>query len=186
MMRSSTVQPSTKGATSPRVVAIIQSRMGSVRLPGKMLMPILEKPMIFYLFSQLKHCRELDSFILATSTNAENDPLADFASSQGVPVFRGSEDDVLSRFLEASRAYGADLIVRVTGDEPLIDPFIVDEAVRQHLALGADYTSTKIDRTIPQGLDVEIFSFAVLEKIAQLSDTPYEKEHETSLLPLIA
>jgi spore coat polysaccharide biosynthesis protein SpsF len=162
------------------VIAIVQARMNSKRLPGKSMKEILGKPMIYYTFYQLKFSKLIDEMMLATSTQPENDEMARFVSTMGVKVFRGSEDDVLGRFVEATKGYGDDcVIVRITGDEPLIDPAIVDAVIKDHLKKQADYTSTKIIRTIPQGMDLEVFPKKVLLKTAELANADFDKEHIT-------
>jgi len=156
--------------------------MGSTRLKGKVMKPIKGKPVIFYLLSQLKKSKLIDKIVVATSTKKENDVLVKFVKSLGFDVFRGSENDVLKRFYDCAKRYKAEIIVRITGDEPLIDPFIVDRVIRDHLSKKADYTSTKLKRTIPQGLDVEVFSINTLKVIYKLSKTKYEREHVTPFI----
>ena len=165
-----------------KVVAVLQARMGSSRLPGKAMKPILGRPMIYYCFHQLSFSKEIDKVVLATSTLPENDVLAEYAGSLGYDVFRGSEDDVLGRYLLCAKEHQADIIVRITGDEPLIDPFITDEVIQFHKKSGADYTSTKISRTLPQGIDSEVFSMDVLAAASQEAMSEYEREHVTPFI----
>jgi len=162
------------------IICIVQARMGSKRLLGKSMKAILGKPMIYYCFYQLKFSKLIDEMMLATSTLPDNDEMAKYVSSMGIEAFRGSEDDVLARFVEATKKCADDdIIVRITGDEPLIEPFIVDAVIKDHLKKKADYTSTKLVRTIPQGMDLEIFPKKVLLKIASLANTEFDKEHVT-------
>ncbi|MBN2459182.1 glycosyltransferase family protein [Candidatus Woesearchaeota archaeon] len=162
-----------------KVVAIVQARMGSKRLLGKMMMEIKGKPLVFYLLHQLKFSKQIEKVVLATSTLAENDSLAEYARRMGIEVFRGSEDDVLGRYLEAARKFKADIIVRITGDEPLIDPQITDDVIKDHLKKKADYTSTKLERIMSKGVDSEVFSIEVLEKVGRLAKSDYDREHVT-------
>jgi spore coat polysaccharide biosynthesis protein SpsF len=162
-----------------RIVCIVQARMGSVRLPGKMMKEILGKPMLFYVLNQLKFCKQINQVVLATSTLPDNDAMCDYAKKLGYEVFRGSEDDVLDRTLQAAKKFRADIIVRVTGDEPLIDPKITDEVIKDHLKSGADYTSTKIRRIMAQGMDSEVFATDVLEEVAEIATSDYDREHVT-------
>ena len=158
----------------PKMIAIVQARMGSTRLPGKMMKKINGKPMVFYLPEQLKYSKLIDQVVIATSVQPENDEMYEYLKSIGVEVFRGPEDDVLKRFVMVAEKYKPDIIVRITGDEPLIDPFLVDKVIQEHIDSGADYTSTKeykkgeYIRTVPMGLDSEVFSTQGLMKIDKM------------------
>ncbi|MBF0249287.1 MAG: NTP transferase domain-containing protein [Alphaproteobacteria bacterium] len=121
-----------------RTAAIIQARMGSSRLPGKVLQSVAGKPVMWHIVHRLRKCREVDDVIIATSTNAIDDPLVDFARSMDAPIVRGPEDDVLTRYLMAARQFDADYIVRVTGDSPLVDPVIIDAMLAAMKKDGAD------------------------------------------------
>ena len=163
----------------------MQARMGSIRLPGKMMMKIKDKPMVFYPGEQLRHSKMIDKIVIASSVEPVNDEMCDYLKSIGVDVVRGPENDVLKRFVQTAEQHDCDFIVRITGDEPLIDPFLTDKVIQSHLESGADYTSTKnyiggeCLRTVPKGLDSEVFSKESLLKIEQLSKTEYEREHVT-------
>lgn len=164
-----------------KVSAIIQARMTSTRLPGKVLMDIKGKPMLWHIINRLTYTKKLDDIILAIPNSKENDELERFAKDNKVKYFRGSEEDVLSRYYETAKKFKCDVIVRITADCPLIDPKIVDLVIKKHLSSGADFTAnlsegTLVKRTFPRGLDVEVFNFSTLEKTLQEAKTLYQKE----------
>ncbi|WP_434623005.1 cytidylyltransferase domain-containing protein [Azospirillum sp. B2RO_4] len=166
----------------PRVVAISQARMTSTRLPGKVLMPAAGRPLLAHHLERLSRTPGLDAVVLATTVNAADDPVAECAQGLGVTVFRGDEQDVLGRFAGAAALAGADLVVRVTADCPLIDPALVGRliaAFREGQPL--DYLS--IDSTrYPRGLDAEIFPRRLLDEAAANATDPAEREHVTPYL----
>lgn len=164
---------------SERVVVIVQARMGSTRLPGKSLKKILDKPLFGYVGERLAACKEVSQFVIATTTSPLDDPIADYCTAHDIACFRGSEEDVLQRYQGAAEKFHADVIVRVTGDCPLTDPAIVDEAVRLFRSGHYDYVSNVIKRTYPRGFDVEVFSKNALEKAASSAVNPSEREHVT-------
>ncbi len=165
-------------------VLIVQARMGSTRLPGKVLMDLAGRPMLAQQLRRIARCREVDAVVLATSHNASDDPVAALARQEGVPVFRGDEVDVLGRFVGAAREHGADVVVRVTGDCPLLDPEVTDRVIRELTdhAGACDYASNVLERTYPRGLDAEAFFFDTLLRIDRLARAALEREHVT-LLP---
>ena len=165
-----------------KVVAIVQARMGSTRLPGKVMMPIHGEPMIGLLLARLSRSREIDQIIVATSIDERNKPLADYVSSLGYTCETGSEHDVLDRYFQAARKHGADVVVRITGDCPLVDPALVDEVIRGFKAARGDYFSNIDPPTYPDGLDIEVFTFVALEKAASQAKSPHEREHVTPYL----
>lgn len=162
-----------------KVVAIVQARLGSTRLPGKVLKDIEEKPMLWHVFHRLQSAQEVDELALATTTSPQDDQLEQFAQGLGLACFRGEEEDVLSRYLGAAVEFKADIIVRVTSDCPLIDPLIVDSIIKGHLDSNADYTSNTLKRTYPRGLDTEVLSFRTLERAYKEASKQYEREHVT-------
>lgn len=165
----------------PRVVILIQARMGSTRLPGKHLKEVLGKPLIGYLLERLRRVRNADAIVLATTTNPLDDALVDFSKKNHLPYFRGSEEDVLDRFYQCAKTNAADVIVRITGDCPLIDPAVIDLVIEHYLKNRAslDYVSNTEKRTFPRGFDVEVFSFESLQKVASEAGKPEEREHVT-------
>ena len=159
------------------VVAIVQARMSSSRLPDKVLKNILGKPAIGYLFERLKFSGHIHKIILATSVNPENDRLCDYIRSLGFDVFRGSEDDVLERYYLAAKKYAADTIVRITGDCPLIDPQLCDQLIDEFLKQKVDYAY--LSPAFAEGLDCEVLTFSAIEKCYQNAQLISEREHVT-------
>jgi spore coat polysaccharide biosynthesis protein SpsF len=165
---------------APRTVAIIQARMTSTRLPGKVLKEICGKPMLARQIERAARARLVDFVAVATSEDASDDPIAALCAVFGIPSYRGSLADVLGRFQGASERLGpADHIVRLTGDCPLTDPAIVDACVAAHIANGADYTANGVDRTYPDGLDVEVMTASALARAAREAKDPFQREHVT-------
>jgi glutamate-1-semialdehyde 2,1-aminomutase len=162
-----------------KVVAIVQARMGSVRLPNKVMKHILGVPMIELLLSRLSQSCQVDQIILATSVNECNAPLVDHVQSLGYKCVCGSEDDVLERYLLAAREVGADIIVRITGDCPLVDPTLVDEAILEFKKTGVDYLSNSWPPTYPDGLDIEVFTIDTLKKAETAAMESFDREHVT-------
>ena len=162
-----------------KIGAIIQARMTSTRLPGKVLMDIEGKPMLWHVVNRLKFSEKLDDIILAIPNTKKNNILEKFAKDNKVKYFRGSEEDVLSRYYKTAKKFKCDLIVRITSDCPLIDPQIVDLVIEKHLKLNADYTSNTLKRTFPRGLGVEVFNFKVLKKAQKEAKEDYQREHVT-------
>jgi spore coat polysaccharide biosynthesis protein SpsF len=165
-----------------QVVAIIQARMGSTRLPGKVLMPLAGKPLLWHTIHRLRKCKSLNAIVVATSTLAENDAIAALAESEGIPVFRGPEEDVLARFAACASAFEADVVVRVNADAPLIDPALIDKLVQRLIAADADYVMP------PPGAPcfhdgVDPMSRRVLDKLMRVAHhDPLAREHVTGFL----
>jgi spore coat polysaccharide biosynthesis protein SpsF len=164
------------------VLGVLQARVSSTRLPGKVLRPILGQPMIARQIERLRRARTLETLVLATSTDSSDDALARWAEAARVPVCRGSLDDVLDRFVSAARPYAPTHVVRLTGDCPLADPAVIDLVVTRHLEIGADYTSNTIEPTWPDGLDVEAMTMAALETAAREATAQYQREHVTQFI----
>lgn len=167
------------------ILAIVQARMSSSRLPGKVLKPILGRAMVARQMDRLALCKSIDRLVLATSREPSDDPLAAIAALEGWRCHRGALDDVLDRFASAAAAHGpAGHIVRLTADCPLIDPEIVDLTVAHHLATGADYTSNALPgrRTFPDGLDTEVMTATALNRAAREAVTRPHREHVTPYL----
>ncbi|MCQ2022234.1 cytidylyltransferase domain-containing protein [Clostridium butyricum] len=148
-----------------KILCIVQARMGSERLPGKVMRAINGKPMISYTLNSLRKSRYIDEVILATSTLEINNPLVEYVAKNEYEVFRGSEDNVLERFKLVSDRYEGDIIIRVTGDCPLIDPIIVDNVVTKFMMYDYDYVRLDVPDTFQRGFDVEVFSKAALDKV---------------------
>jgi spore coat polysaccharide biosynthesis protein SpsF len=160
-----------------KTVTIIEARMTSTRLPGKILLPILGKPMLELLIERLKRAKFLDQIVVATTSNQSDDVVEKLTQRIGVGCFRGSEEDVLDRVLGAAHANEADVIVEITGDCPLIDPTVLDRVIQAYQKKNVDYVSNILKRTYPRGLESQVFSTAVLEKVARLTQDPIDHEH---------
>lgn len=161
-----------------RVVAIVQARMTSTRLPGKVMMEVMGKPLLAYELERLARAKNISRIVVATTTGATDDVVARYVESLGFGVWRGPEDNVLERYHGAALAYKAEAVVRLTADCPLIDPEVVERVVD---SLGDnDYVSNVFEkRTFPRGLDTEVFTFAALEKNWREAKAPLEHEHVT-------
>lgn len=164
-----------------RIILIVQARMGSTRLPGKIFKEILEKPLLYYEIERLRQVKKVDAIVIATTINPIDHAVVDFCHLEQIPLYRGSEEDVLDRFYQAAKSFSADVIVRVTGDCPLIDPKIIDAVIDCYLQSypNFQYVSNTLHRSYPRGLDVEVFSFDALKKAAKEAILPSEREHVT-------
>ena len=168
-----------------KVVGIIQARMGSKRLPEKSMRTLCGKPLLYYVIHRVKMAETLDTVVLATSANSENDVLENLARDLDIEVYRGSEEDVLGRFVEAAQAFNSDVIVRVCADNPLIAPGEIDRIVRHHIESNVDYSFNHVPRkgnNYPDGLGAEVIDFMVLKKIANTAQSPYHREHVTTYI----
>lgn len=164
------------------VVAIIQARNGSTRLPGKIFLPLNDKPILLHVFNRLKTTNNIDKIVIATTTEKDDDKVEDFCSENSIDFIRGSSDDVLSRYYHAATKYKADTIVRITSDCPLIDPIITDKIIESFFMTDADYMSNCIVRTFPRGLDTEVFSLHALTKAFHNANQKPEREHVTPFI----
>jgi glutamate-1-semialdehyde 2,1-aminomutase len=165
-----------------KVVAIVQARMGSTRLPNKVMKPVDGIPMIELLLSRLSRASEVNQIIVATSIDPRNQPLVAHVQHLDYACEQGSENDVLDRFVQAARAHQADIVVRITGDCPLVDPELVDAAISRFKGAGVDYLSNVSPPSYPDGLDIELFTFASLERAQRETDKPFDHEHVTPYL----
>ena len=165
-----------------KIIAIVQARMGSTRLPGKVLKKVNNKTLIEILFKRLTLCEEIDKIVLATTKKSEDLVLANIIKSNGFDVYRGSENNVLSRFYNIAKKYKANHIIRITGDCPLIDPQLVKNIILQYMKSNVDYASNTEPPTYPDGLDVEIFSFKSLLFAHKNVRSSFDKEHVTTFL----
>lgn len=162
-----------------KVNAIIEARMGSTRLPGKTLLPIAGKPAIQLLIERLKITKKIDEIILATTIKAEDDAIEKFCKENQIICYRGSSDDVLGRVYNAAKQYKTDIVVEVTGDCPLLDPWLIDECIDIFLKSDYDYLSNFLVQSYPPGIDVQIFSLRILEEINRLAKSDKFREHVT-------
>jgi len=151
--------------------------MTSSRLPGKVLRPIMGRPMLAMMIERLQQARTVDDVIVATTVNPTDEPIVELAKELGISYFRGSEEDVLARVLGAAREHDVDVIVETTGDCPLIDPGILDKVVSDYRIGGADFVSNNLEYTTPRGTDVRVFSTEALAEIDRTSDDPADREH---------
>ena len=160
-----------------KTVGIIEARLSSTRLPGKVLLPILGRPMLEMMLERLARARTLDALVIATTDQPADVAIEDVGKRLGVGVFRGSEVDVLARVLGAARAFAADVIVETTGDCPLIDPALVDKVVADFHIGGADFVSNTRPYTTPRGTDVRVFMTDSLDAVERSSRDPADREH---------
>jgi len=159
------------------IMAFIQARMSSSRLPGKVFKPILGKPMLALEIERVQSCKTLDRVAVVTTTHADDQPIVELAKQLNVDTFCGSLENVLDRFYQAAKKFRPDYIVRITGDCPLIDPDVVDDMVRLYLEKNGDYGTNCMPPTYPDGLDAEIFSFKALELAHAEAALPSHLEH---------
>lgn len=166
---------------TPRTLAIIQARMASARLPGKVLADLAGQPALGWMTRRAARAAHLDGVVVATTTDPSDDAVAAWCVAAGVPVFRGSMHDVLARYLGAAQEFGAEVIVRLTGDCPFIDPAMLDDNLRtffEHQP-ALDFAANRLpgDRTVPIGLDTEICTLAALERAGHEARQPHQREH---------
>ena len=160
-----------------KIVATIEARMTSSRLPGKVLLDAAGKPMLQHLINRLRAVPSINSIVLATTINAADDVLVEFASRHDVLVYRGSELDVMGRVIGAAQMSQADVVVEITGDCPIIDPDIVEQTIQMYLHNDAVYVSNGHVRSYPDGMDTQVFGLDVLIQSAAITNTPLDREH---------
>ncbi len=165
------------------VIAVLQARLSSNRLPGKVLKPILGIPMLLHQIRRIQRAKKIDSIIVATSQDPSDDPIADLCQSQQIPYYRGSLENVLERFYQAALSAPGDPksrhVVRLTGDCPLFDPQLADAIISTHIEKNADYTSNTLTPTYPDGLDIEVMTLETLKTAHEQAQLPSEREHVT-------
>lgn len=166
-----------------KIIVIIQARMGSTRLPGKVLMNITGKTVLNHVVDRVKESKNIDEVIVATTTLSRDDAIIQELEKINCKYYRGSEDNVLKRYYEAAKLYKGDIIIRITSDCPLIDPKVIDEMVDFYINNNYSMVSNSglnmKNRTYPRGLDTEIFSFELLERAYLNADKDYQREHVT-------
>lgn len=162
-----------------RTIAVIQARMGSTRLPGKMMLPLRDEHVLTHDIHRVSAARLIDDVCVATSTKKSDEIIARYTRRAGATAFRGSESDVLSRVYNAALDASADIVVRVTGDCPLIHPETIDTVIKPILEQDVDYASNILERTFPRGLDVEAFTFESFKKVQQEATEARHREHVT-------
>lgn len=162
-----------------KIVATIEARMTSSRLPGKVLLEAGGKSMLRHLVDRLKTVPSLDEIVLATTVNSTDNILEDFAKQNGIRCYRGSENDVMNRVIEAAVFADTDIVVEITGDCPIIDPQIVEQTIRMFLGNNADYVSNSIIRSYPDGMDTQVFKLEMLQRSASMTNDPLDHEHVT-------
>ena len=166
-----------------RTVAIVQARLGSQRLPGKVLKDLCGRPLLDHVVERLRRAKRLDEVVLAIPDDKRDDVLAIFCEQRRYPVFRGPEGDVLARYAQTARAFRADVVVRITSDCPLIDAELVDTIVERHaMARINDYTCNVLVRTFPRGLDTEVLSMDCLRRLDREALKNQYREHVTTLI----
>ena len=165
-----------------KIGCIIQARMGSTRLPGKVMMNVEDqKPVLYFVIKQMQECKLIDKIIVATTTNEEDNQIANYSKNLGIDFFRGSSEDVLDRYYQCAKEYSVSTIVRIPSDKPLIDPEIVDNVINRFKNNSYDYITNFLpNSTFPSGSEVEIFSINALERVWKKAKLPSEREHVTS------
>ncbi|MFX0195113.1 MAG: cytidylyltransferase domain-containing protein [Candidatus Hodarchaeota archaeon] len=161
------------------IAAIIQARMGSMRLPGKVLLDISGQPMLWHVVNRVRRVKRVDKVFVATSDEVSDDPIVAFCEEEGISCFRGSSDNVLDRYYQAAKWLDADVIVRITADCPLIDPEVLNDVVEHYMEGDFDYVSNIDPPTFPDGLDIEVFSCQTLQWAWREAKLQSEREHVT-------
>ena len=165
-----------------KTVAIIQARLGSTRLPGKVLLDLAGAPMLTRVVNRVRRAKNVDEVVIATTTETRDDALVQFCAEMPCPCYRGSENDVLDRYYQTARACQADVVVRITSDCPLIDPAVIDSVINGLELQQSEYSSNTIRRTYPRGLDTEAFTFSLLESVWREDRNPAWREHVTQFI----
>jgi len=162
------------------ILAVIQARMGSTRLPGKTLMKIGGKTLLEYCLTRVRLSKKIDKIVVATTTNSEDKAVEKFCESVGVDCFRGLPEDVLDRYWQCTKRYSDyQTIIRITGDCPVIDPVVIDAVIEKFFNEKLDYASNVLEETFPDGMDVEVFTLEALAEAAQKAKLGSEREHVT-------
>ena len=159
--------------------AIIQARMGSSRCPEKTLKDLCGKTLLERVVDRTRQCRSIETVVVATTVNQEDDKIEAFCKDKGIPCYRGSSDDVLDRYYMAAKTFGVDTVVRITADDPFKDPDVIELIISQFRQGEYDYASNTMQPSYPEGLDAEVFSFRSLERAWNEAKLPSEREHVT-------
>lgn len=162
--------------------AIIQARCGSTRFPDKVFAKIDGKPLIWHVVNRLTYAKTIDKIVIATTTNKKDDKIELWCNENAISCFRGSEDDVLSRYYNASVAYPSDIVVRITADDPFKEPAVIDAVVNKLINEGFDHVTNNLPPTWPEGLDCEAFTFAALKLSEESTNDKFEREHVTQYI----
>ena len=166
-----------------KAVAVIQTRMGSTRFPGKVMVKLNEKYKVLdYVINQLRFSKSIKNLIIATTYFEQDDVIVKYAKENGLEYFRGEPLDVLDRYYKCAKEFSLETIVRITSDAPFLDPTILDKVISKFQETGCDFASNNITRTYPIGIDAEIFSWKVLEKTWKEAELPSEREHVTTFM----
>jgi spore coat polysaccharide biosynthesis protein SpsF len=160
-----------------KIGVTIEARMAATRLPGKVLKPLAGAPALTRLIERVRRAQSVDTIVVASTVQASDDAIAAVAKEQGVACFRGSEDDVMGRVLGAAQTHDIDVIVELTGDNPLVDPELIDRVVEEFVASKADYAANMLERTFPLGMDIQVFPTAILADAALRTDDLSDREH---------
>jgi len=161
------------------IVAIVQARTGSTRLPNKVFLPLCDKPLIWHIFNRISYSKKINTSVLATTINPKDDGLLEWADKENIFHYRGSEEDVLSRYYHAAKQYNADIIVRITSDDPFKDPGVIDQVIDKMINDQLDFAYNNNPPSFPEGLDTEVFTFKALEAAYLQAKDPFEREHVT-------
>ena len=162
-----------------KINAIIQARCGSTRFPNKVFAAIDNRPLIWHVVTRLKYANSVDDIVVATTTNSTDDALEQWCKENGIKVFRGSEDDVLNRYYQASLSYPSDYIVRITADDPFKEPIVIDKVVKKLIEENLDLVTNNNPPSFPEGLDCEAFTFKTLQMMESEARDSFEREHVT-------
>jgi spore coat polysaccharide biosynthesis protein SpsF len=165
-----------------KVVAIVQARLSSTRLPRKVLRPLLSKPVLSHVVDRIRKVKRIDQVVIATTVNDDDQELVDWCKENNIDVFRGDLEDVLSRFYHCATQYEAQHIVRITSDNPLSDPKVIEETLEHYFKNKADYCANNLEKTYPHGLDVEVVSYSSLETSFKEAKETFELEHVTQFI----
>ena len=165
-----------------RIVASIEARMHSKRLPGKALKDVCGKPVLWHIVERIKRSKYVEDIVIATSVNSKDDAIVDFAQKNNIKVFRGDEDDVLKRLVQAHQEMETGVVVEITGDSPFVDPGVIDDTIETYLKGNFDYVSNTLTRSYPIGIRSQVFHIDLLKECERLAKTASDREHVTTFI----